>query len=389
MKKVVSIVLSITITALLTIPAFAAKTDKHYSYVLVHGLGGWGDSSSINDLSPYWGSKTGNLAKYMNSQGYKTVEASVGPFSSTWDRACELYAQLTGTTVDYGEAHSAIHNHSRYGKTYTESIIGEWDEDNPVNLIGHSFGGETVRLLASLMAYGDDAEKIATGKNTSELFTGGKADWVHSVVTLCSPHNGSTLYYIVDSIPGLVEFVLSFVHSLGYITDITSLNKFYDVSLRQFERGIFENGKDNAGYELSPEGAEELNKTIKTVDSVYYFSFSSVATHKQGNNQIPDSNILPVLYLTSLSMGLYNDEKLSKENDGLVNVNSAQYPFGDKHQSFLFRTMEYADSNNIQPGSWYVMPTMRGHHGTIIGMDGNTGEIHMFYDSLFGMLNRI
>ena len=34
--------------------------------------------------------------------------------------------------------------------------------DEPINLIGHSFGGPASRLFASLMAYGDEAEIAAT-----------------------------------------------------------------------------------------------------------------------------------------------------------------------------------------------------------------------------------
>jgi len=34
--------------------------------------------------------------------------ASVAPNGSAWDRACELYAQLSGTRVDYGKAHTAV-----------------------------------------------------------------------------------------------------------------------------------------------------------------------------------------------------------------------------------------------------------------------------------------
>ena len=378
MKKCISLILALVIAFSVAIPVTAKSDEKNYSYVLVHGLGGWGESSAINKLSPYWGSKTGNLAEYLTAQGYNTVEASVGPFSSTWDRTCELYAQLTGTTVDYGEAHSKEHKHDRYGTTYAKAIVDNWNENYPVNLIGHSFGGETVRLLASLMAYGSSDEIAATGANTSGLFTGHKADWVHSVVTLCSPHNGSTLYYSLNAVPGLVKSILGFAKLISNVADATGLNKFYNVELKQFELLIFANGTDNAGYELSPEGAAELNKQIKTVDSVYYFSYSFSYTHKVGNSFLPNNDILPVLYLPALLIGTYNDTRFDRENDGLVNVNSALYPWTEPYKAF--------DENCIEQGVWNVMPTMKGHHGTIIGMDENTEEIHSFYNELFEML---
>lgn len=80
--------------------------------MFVHGLMGWGQRAGINAMLPYWGMTTGSLTSYLNSLGYETYSATVGPISSAWDRACELYAQLTGTTVDYGAAHAAAHDHA-------------------------------------------------------------------------------------------------------------------------------------------------------------------------------------------------------------------------------------------------------------------------------------
>ena len=83
--------------------ATAAKKKIDYPYVLVHGLGGYGDDGDLNDIAPYWGAETGSLVEYLTSEGYEVYAPSIGPVSSAWDRACELYAQLTGTVVDYGD----------------------------------------------------------------------------------------------------------------------------------------------------------------------------------------------------------------------------------------------------------------------------------------------
>ncbi len=61
-------------------------------------VGRWVSQASA---STPWGMTTGSLTSYLNSLGYETYSATVGPISSAWDRACELYAQLTGTTVDF------------------------------------------------------------------------------------------------------------------------------------------------------------------------------------------------------------------------------------------------------------------------------------------------
>ncbi len=110
---------------------------------------------------PYWGMTTGSLMKYLNNKGYECYAAQVGPLSGAWDRACELYAQLTGTTVDYGIAHSAEKGHERFGITYNEPLFEGWSADKKINLIGHSFGGATIRMFLEILANGAPGEVAA------------------------------------------------------------------------------------------------------------------------------------------------------------------------------------------------------------------------------------
>ena len=60
----------------------------------------------------------------LNEKGIEAYAPAVGPLSSAWDRACELYAQLMGTRVDYGEAHSKMHGHNRYGILCFALLVG-------------------------------------------------------------------------------------------------------------------------------------------------------------------------------------------------------------------------------------------------------------------------
>lgn len=419
-KKSVAIIVAICILITAITPlffggysAFLEKISEDpvkYPYILVHGLGGWGPESNIDNTSPYWGSSTGNLSEYLNSEGYEVKAASVGPFSSTWDRTCELYAELTGTRVDYGEAHSKAHGHLRYGREYTaeNALVKDWGgktnrgQRKKINLVGHSFGGETVRLLTSLMAYGDKAEQEATGKKTSDLFTGGKSDWVNSVTTLCSPHNGSTLFYIVDRAK-LVNTILGLVYAASGIASSISLSDFYDFRLEQFGisnaenedqaitliNTVFSEGTDNAAYDLSCDGAKELNCRIKLVDNVYYFSYSYLTTEKGilTDKQVPKSSTLPVLIIPATLIGGYSTNKKTDfsideswlPNDGLVNVVSARYPIGDEYQEY--------NAENIVKGKWNVMPTLPGDHGTVIGMNRTAEETHEFYNTLLKMID--
>ncbi len=419
-KKTVAIILAICLAIAVILPLpfggykklWARMTEDpiQYTYVLVHGMGGWGESAGMNSVAPYWGSSAGSISSYLRSQGYQVEEATVGPFSSAWDRACELYAQLMGTTVDYGEAHSKEHGHERFGRVYTAPLVENWGTETDggqmrkINLIGHSFGGNTIRLMTSLLEYGNEAEQVASPEDCSPLFKGGNGEFVNSVTTLCSPHNGSTLFYVVDK-GRLVETALNVLFATGGVGNLHN-SSLIDFQLEHFGiqsgnedtislvNGDFSNGKDNAFYDLSPEGAKGLNENIELVDSVYYFSYAYSTTEKSplSNNHIPIKSTLAVLMPIATLIGRYTNTSSSatvtiddswRENDGLVNVVSARYPIGDNYVDYS------AELEELERGCWYVFPTLEGDHGDVIGMNGKTAETQKFYTDQITLIDSL
>ncbi len=189
------------------------ETGNQYPVVLVHGYIGWGRDEVSGYY--YWGGHSGDIEKQLNDLGFDVYTASVGPISSAWDRACELYAQLAGGTrvrgdidrnlvenrddyivdgegylarynkdgevetlyfVDYGAEHAGIFSdkltvagypessHRRFanpqltkpmqntnGETFTEKYNFPND---PVHFVVHSFGGQTVKVLMGLLKNG-------------------------------------------------------------------------------------------------------------------------------------------------------------------------------------------------------------------------------------------
>ncbi len=454
------LVICIMLTAVL-VPLFWSKIKNvwwelnggkvEYPYVLVHGLGGWGEGSGINDVAPYWGSTSGDLATLLRNEGFEVYTPSIGPVSSAWDRACELYAQLTGTRVDYGEAHSKEHNHERYGRTYTIPIVENWGQElnggqiKKINLIGHSFGGATVRLLTSLLEYGDEAEKAASGENVSPLFAGGKGDWVFSVTALCAPHNGSSLTEILNGSESLLssitksgsgnsllnsvlssagmnnllsrpdifnttDLLISFCLLANNVTEPISgtydlmldhfgINSILDNSMKTSIEKVIASGNDHAGYDLSPDGAKMLNDKIRTVDGVYYFSYAYSATNKAPvvGGQIPSLDMLFILQVPALGMGTFKGttaggiviDESWQANDGLVSVVSAQKP-NDEEGVYLDGDVTDTVPKDVEKGIWNISATKKGHHGTVIGLapfDSNANQkTKNFYVKLFDFI---
>ncbi|MBQ7541135.1 MAG: lipase [Clostridia bacterium] len=370
-----------------------------YPIVFVHGLFGWGCDEGIDRKLPYWGATTGSLVDYLTEQGVECYSASVGPISSAWDRACELYARLTGTTVDYGAAHSARANHRRFGRTYTEPLVDGWGSEKKIHFIGHSFGGNTIRLLAHLLTYGDPDEQETTNPDElSGLFTGGKEDWVQSIVTICSPHNGTfaleafrkykilpmlqTIVYngaaILGRSPAEGGFLDMHLEQYG-ISDTPGMD---DASPLRRAKREYMKYNDNIEYDMSVEGAERINRQIKTSPNIYYFSYSFNAVKNDGKREKASETDFPFLKATSSLMRLYSRgmgaDKQDSRNDGLVQVSAALHPSGDPFVKYR--------KQKAKPGVWYVMPTLFGDHGTPIGLFADPDRTHKFYLDMLTML---
>ena len=331
------------------------KWNTNYPYVFVHGLMGWGESDAQYKLMPYWGMFGGELLRKLEKNGYDCYAASVSGTASAWDRACELYAQLTGTVVDYGKAHSEKCGHERYGKDYTgKALIGKWDSENKINLLGHSFGGATMRVFATLMAKGDEAERNSTSADDiSPLFTGGKADWIYSLTSLAAPHNGTTAYGLEDTMP--------------------------------------ENA-DTAAYDMFIDHALEINRNMVTDENTYYFSISCTATTRNADGTYSaDKDRMEFLFhgdsdelgkLKGITSGGYIVDESWFENDGLVNTVSAKAPSDAPSKEF--------DKDNIETGVWNIMPVYQGDHMSLQGgfFKVNT-DVERLYTEHFDMINQL
>lgn len=338
--------------------------NNDYPIVMVHGLFGWGNDELYGEN--YWGGKS-SLREMLTKEGYTVYTPTIGPISSNWDRACELYAYLVGGTVDYGEAHAKRYGHARYGRTY-EGVYPELGGNNAegkinkVHLVGHSMGGETIRVLAQLLEQGYSDEVAATGSETSELFTGNH-HWIESITTLSTPHDGSQYDDIKSNLEPFVHDLFASIAtvkgsnlskgSFDFQMDQWGLKQEpgenYDAYLsRVFESNIWDRTTDLSIYDLSLEGAKELNSWVKTQDDIYYYSIACSDTHKTGlmGRYVPNANMNPLLCHSSKVMGAYINYLPGKiqvtkqwwKNDGIVSVCSATAPhIGSSDKSKVYQ----------------------------------------------------
>ena len=62
--------------------------NHSYPYVMIHGFGGYG-AQDIH--AHYWGIGPLYLKDHFAEKGVEFYNPSLGPFNSTWDRACILW----------------------------------------------------------------------------------------------------------------------------------------------------------------------------------------------------------------------------------------------------------------------------------------------------------
>ena len=433
-KKFLCLLLALVMAgSLLLLPAAAADTQQsgaeRYPTIYVHGLMGWGEHDQIYAVTPYWG-LTSDLMPYLTGKGYESYAASVGPLSSAWDRACELYAQLTGTTVDYGAAHAAEYDHARYGVTYNKPLFEGWSADKKINLVGHSFGGATIRLFLDILADGSAEEQAAAkaaGTEVSPFFQGGKADWVYSLTTLAAPHNGTTF---LECCGDMTQFAAEASTAMAKLLGISDFKGVYDFQLEQFgfyrkdgetvlealDRVLhsdFLSHNDNVFRDLTIDRALELNDDIEIQPNVYYFSYAGDKTRQSTitGERTSAVDMTPLFvpfanqmcgYYDQTTAGGFRIDKSWAPNDGLVNTVSALYPTDGAGRCLTksgktgYVQQDGYSNVDYQPGVWNVMPVRHYDHGNFIaGMpvpdlaSQSIPALRQFYLSLMDNLSHV
>ncbi|MGY3804395.1 esterase/lipase family protein [Pigmentibacter ruber] len=335
---------------------------NHLPVVLVHGLTGWGRQEMKGFY--YWGGMN-DLQEDLKIKDYQVISASVGPLSSNYDRAIELYAQLKGTCADYGEYHAKKFGHARYGKCYQTPLLQKWDENHKIHLLGHSQGGQTIRAFLKLLKEGSIEELNTFQANRNELFSGNK-DWIYSLTTVSTPNNGTSLTNILDVFIPTLQTLFSFFSAAVGITQ----NSFYDFKLDHwglardrhesfsdyFNKVINSKAfttKDISKWDLSPEGALEFNETEKIYSNVYYFTLATKSTHITNPFNNCKFSFLNILDLPTAAIGCFTQNISEKinideswlDNDGMVNTISMQAPFQQKQVYF-------SNKEKVNSGVW-------------------------------------
>ena len=210
---------------------------------------------------------------------------------------------------------------------------------------------------------------------TSPLLSNEHDGWIKSITTISTPHNGSTLVPIMMDV---FPFALNLAPWFGGI-EIENVDNLYSFDLEQwgverypgeplmdYYRRIGDSplskSKNLCTWDLSPEGSTEFNKIYSIDQDVYYFSFSTYATHSENDRAThrPDSKMSFNLWSTSLLIGHYNEAPDTSwyENDGVCNTASMTHPSGSPVKTF---------DGIPQKGIWQICKKLHMDHEAVIG----------------------
>ena len=367
---------------LITIITSVLFPQNKYPIVLVHGFAGWGPDEIMG--YKYWGGFY-DIEEYLEVKGFTVYTVSMGPVSSNWDRAVELYYQLKGGQLDYGKGHadeSGIIQQPE-GKIY-EGLYPEWDAEHPVHLIGHSMGGQTARMLEYLLENSFYSDSLYTVLEESDLLGKRNSGWVKSITSISTPHNGTTY---VDVRTKSIPFVQNFIGLASAIgTDMYN----FDLEQWQLEQKDGENwhdyydrinnhpvweSKNISTWDLSIDGAREMNTYINANPDIYYFSFATFCSKRDKDTgyHIPDGRVYITLRKNVINIGQENAEYLTGEktdstwfeNDGVVNTSSMWGPTTGLNGPDMI--VPYNKNIELEPGKWYTFPKLKMDHYYVIG----------------------
>lgn len=335
---------------------------------------------------------------HLRKLGYEIYLLSCGPVNSAWDRAYIIWAYLFGGTVDFGKAHSEKYHTVRFGHTFEHGVLedlGKTDAHKKVNLVGHSFGGPTVKMINQLFMDGSEEERAVTPpEELSPLFAGGHANLIHTITTLDSDNNGTTVcdwaeennhlltlvnYLIAGFIAAVGETPLMKLYGMhaeqwGLMPDTSTLKKYRLVNLFRKRKEIanFANPnyvENNIMQEMRVKIVEEIINPKQRPDAHIYYFCQRADTLKPfiGNRRRPHLKMFFFCFLSGLVEGVYAPkffEKIrTRKRPRLVPRRWIRQSAGPGHPfNAPGEEAELDFDRTYKAGIWYKMPPVHADH---------------------------
>ena len=175
--------------------------------------------------------------------------------------------------MDYGSDHSTKYGHLRFGHRFV-GTFKDWSSSRPIVLLSHSHGGNTCRMLQHLLHH----RHFESNPDT-------RASWILAICCVASPLRGCSMLHRLG-MPRLCRpqsmgpwySAVRMGQTLGYTLYLLfGSSRFYRWGLEKWQLKLSElmeiwngthrvmNTDDTAAFELTPDGASELNRVMSVL----------------------------------------------------------------------------------------------------------------------------
>ena len=245
-------------------------------------------------------------------------------------------------------------------------------------------GGQTARMLQYLLETELFENDSSTTNEKSDLLGLSRKDWISSITSLATPHDGSTLADILTKTFPFIQYFIGLAGVVGtdfYDFDLSqwNLNRSSEESWANYVHKMRNHNawktKNISSWDLSLDGAAELNGYLNASPGIYYFSFVFSATPKDESTgyHIPNDDVFLLIRSRAKLLGskiIFKEDGNETdstwwENDGIVNVRSMKGPTSGENGADPI--VPFVANEPLMKGQWYTFDPINLDHYQSVG----------------------